>query len=751
MLPSTTGQWNDPAAFDQVCKVGLGDIDISDDGKFLFVTNLYDRKLYRLELDNVFNPQNVINVTSYDLPNITVTNGLLRGFGIGFRKGKLYLGAVSTGELGGSITINGPTDVNAYVFEMNDPLGTATFNPTPVVTIPLNYIKGEAITFNPGSDRWYPWNRTTDSLLDQGEETLPTPVLSDIAFTNTGDIILDFMDRSGHQYAGNSRRHLSGTLMVGSYDVGGDLLIAGFDCNTGNFVVESNGSYTSQGTNVLNGQTGNGQGIGGGEFFNDDWFGGGSLHEETSVGSLAKIPGLNEIIATMMDPVNAFSNGTGRFSTINGTCTGQADLANMTQFGKANSMGDIEASGQYPGLQIGNRVWKDDDGDGIQDPTEVGIDGITLNLYADFNNDDIPDGGSLASFVTANNGLYFFDASNVPDGDPTQSGNQPGPNPYKKYLIALTPADWNGTVGINLIPGYSISPAHIGGAGQPDVRDNDAELKNGFPTVAVFLTSSGKNTHNEDFGFAPCIPLSMQDQTLTCEVTEAQIGTPPEPNTTYAWQPPTGLSNPNIAQPMASPSMTTTYTLTINDACTQTVNVFVDNILPTLNPGPDQEIDCSKNGVKLGTPAIPGYTYKWEPASSLDDPNIAEPTAFPVVTTTYTLTVTGPNKCVSQGVVIVSVSECCTKLVIPNSFSPNDDGKNDYFGIIEIENVTNFNLKVFNRYGEMLFETEDKDYKWDGKYKEKVSDVGTYFYLLTYSCGLTGAKKQLQGDVTLLR
>lgn len=65
----------DPAAFDQIGKVGLGDIDISDYGKFLFVMNLYSRKIFRLELNNASNPTSVVNVTSYDVPATTCTGG----------------------------------------------------------------------------------------------------------------------------------------------------------------------------------------------------------------------------------------------------------------------------------------------------------------------------------------------------------------------------------------------------------------------------------------------------------------------------------------------------------------------------------------------------------------------------------------------------------------------------------------------------------------------------------------------------
>ncbi|QLH47134.1 MAG: hypothetical protein HWD58_16820 [Bacteroidota bacterium] len=103
---------------------------------------------------------------------------------------------------------------------------------------------------------------------------------------------------------------------------------------------------------------------------------GGGFHNETSVGSCAALRGRNEVLVTLMDPINAFSNGTGKFNTQNGSTSGNAELANNDEFGKGNSLGDLEVAGDEVHLQIGNRVWKDDDGDGIQDPGEIGINNV---------------------------------------------------------------------------------------------------------------------------------------------------------------------------------------------------------------------------------------------------------------------------------------------------------------------------------------------------------------------------------------
>lgn len=181
-LPAAmNGDCYDPASFDQVGKVGLGDLDISDDGKFLFVMNLYSRKVYRLELNDAYNPTSVIAVTSYSLPTVAVTNGEIRPFAVQYYKDKIYVGAVASGENGGSNVVDGATDLYAHVLEMTNPTGSATFNTTPILSYPLNYQKGYTITTlnTAANNKWFTWtNNSNSGIVDGFGETLyPTPVL----------------------------------------------------------------------------------------------------------------------------------------------------------------------------------------------------------------------------------------------------------------------------------------------------------------------------------------------------------------------------------------------------------------------------------------------------------------------------------------------------------------------------------------------------------------------------------------------
>ncbi len=126
----------------------------------------------------------------------------------------------------------------------------------------------------------------------------------------------------------------------------------------------------------------------------------------------------------------------------------------------------------------------------------------------------------------------------------------------------------------------------------------------------------------------------------------AEIGAPASLGYTYTWSPAFGLSNPNIAMPIACPGMTTTYTLTVNSPnCGQStaeVTVIIEDAAYTANAGNDQTI-CLGESVNIGVPGLPGFSYDWSPTTGLSNPNIANPSATPSETTLYTLTVTSDD------------------------------------------------------------------------------------------------------------
>ncbi len=126
--------------------------------------------------------------------------------------------------------------------------------------------------------------------------------------------------------------------------------------------------------------------------------------------------------------------------------------------------------------------------------------------------------------------------------------------------------------------------------------------------------------------------------------------------TSYSWSPATGLSNANIANPTANPTATTTYTLTGTDAngCVNTDQITVTvNALPNVDAGADFSI-CGGSGQAMSPSGA--TSYSWSPTTGLSNANIANPTANPTTTTTYTLTGTDANGCVNTDQITVSVN-----------------------------------------------------------------------------------------------
>lgn len=130
----------------------------------------------------------------------------------------------------------------------------------------------------------------------------------------------------------------------------------------------------------------------------------------------------------------------------------------------------------------------------------------------------------------------------------------------------------------------------------------------------------------------------------------------PIPGATYSWTPTAGLSNPNIANPVATPTVTTTYTMSVTtpgNTCTYTDTVTIYAGITSVNASGNQTI-CVGQNVQLT--ASGGVSYAWSPATGLSNPNISNPVASPTVTTTYTVTVTDSYGCQASKPITVTLN-----------------------------------------------------------------------------------------------
>lgn len=170
----------------------------------------------------------------------------------------------------------------------------------------------------------------------------------------------------------------------------------------------------------------------------------------------------------------------------------------------------------------------------------------------------------------------------------------------------------------------------------------------------------------------------------------------------------------------------------------------------SINAGGSKTI-CSGDSVTIGTAPVSGLSYSWIPASSLSSASISNPITFPAYTTTYTLTVVSTfGNCTGSAEVLVTIVTCDTlsSINIPNVFTPNGDGINDFFKISATGLA--IHCSIYNRWGQKLYEWDGADGGWNGKepHGHDAPD-GTYYYILQVS-GYK-ADKTYRGFLTLAR
>ncbi len=116
---------------------------------------------------------------------------------------------------------------------------------------------------------------------------------------------------------------------------------------------------------------------------------------------------------------------------------------------------------------------------------------------------------------------------------------------------------------------------------------------------------------------------------------------------------------------------------------------------------------------------------------------------------TIYLKVTNNYECESSDKAYIEGIYCCY-LGVPNAFSPNGDGLNDRFGVVSQATRGEFLMRIFDRWGNLVFEGNNINSSWDGTVKGKQAEVGSYFYHIVYTC-INGEKAVKRGDITLLR
>ena len=192
-----------------------------------------------------------------------------------------------------------------------------------------------------------------------------------------------------------------------------------------------------------------------------------------------------------------------------------------------------------------------------------------------------------------------------------------------------------------------------------------------------------------------------------------------------------------------------------NGFCSDTLNktVNLDNILTAAFKAPNEV--CPKNTIDFANSSIGNIvSYHWDfgdGTSSTDQdpskhlfPDTREATSYSVQ-----LIIRDQVGCQDTAIEQITKLQTCN-VSVPNAFTPNGDGKNDYLYPLNAYNTTNLEFQVFNRYGQLVFETRDWTKKWDGRLNGQPAETGGYVWMLSYTDG-SGKKLSQRGTTILIR
>lgn len=214
---------------------------------------------------------------------------------------------------------------------------------------------------------------------------------------------------------------------------------------------------------------------------------------------------------------------------------------------------------------------------------------------------------------------------------------------------------------------------------------------------------------------------------------------------TFSWFPTAGLDDPSATNPIATPTVPTTYVLTVSDGICPN-NVSQVTITPFMPPPVDAGLDTIiDEGNTITLTGSGGLIYWWQPDYNIRYSHTPNPDVWPTTTTTYTLYVEDQHKCTARDTVRVNVVNG-DLLFFYSAFTPNGDGDNDVFYIGNVEKYPDNNLKIYNRYGKMIYSATNYANDWNGTYLGNEIPTGTYFYIFN-----DGKEKKYNGTVTIMR
>lgn len=289
----------------------------------------------------------------------------------------------------------------------------------------------------------------------------------------------------------------------------------------------------------------------------------------------------------------------------------------------------------------------------------------------------------------------------------------------------------------------------------------------GITTPGVFNpATAGAGAHNLLYSFTNSSGCTAVDSALATVFILPVIATTPSSPficegsptaitasgaTTYTWSPATGLNTTSGATVMASPTSTTTYTISgTSNSCTDsiTITVPVYEVPEVTITGVTSINVCESAVLTADIDPVSSGTYSWSPQVSMTCSTCQSATVAPTTTQNYIVTYTSPEGCSDSASVTITIVSVFNYFM-PNAFTPNADGVNDTLHV-HGKGIESISLKIYDRIGEKVFETTTIQEGWDGTHKGVPVNNGTFVYLLEVKY-CNGETLKEHGNITLAK
>lgn len=201
-----------------------------------------------------------------------------------------------------------------------------------------------------------------------------------------------------------------------------------------------------------------------------------------------------------------------------------------------------------------------------------------------------------------------------------------------------------------------------------------------------------------------------------------------------------------------------TYQIVVEgmNGCRKSVSLLLNEPMPfAVEAGADQFLVAGEQTRLMVETDLANPSINWTPAADLDCTSCANPLAQPEKSTLFVVAVSDVNGCMVKDSLWVNVGVLTANVYQPTAFSPNGDGRNDYFNVLIDDSFTGVHsLKIFNRWGGLMYEgfnLENSQFRgWDGRTDKLVAEAGVYTYLAELM-RIDGKIVRLKGAVQLLK